>query len=76
MDGAEVLTYSGNMKLLENTIFENMYILHGLQSYDKEIAVAWFRIYDYSMNKKQVNIDMENKFAISLAYPTDTGTGW
>ena len=76
MDGTEVATYSHELRELEDKVFEYMYILHGIESYDKEIAVAWFRIFDYSMTKSQVNLDMENKFSIGLAHPTDKESGW
>jgi hypothetical protein len=76
VDGFEVATYSNKLRELEEKVFEYMYILHGIESYDKEIAVAWFRIFDYSMTKYQVNLDMENKFTMGLAHPTDEDSGW
>lgn len=76
VDGFEVASSTKKLRELEEKVFEYMYILHGIESYDKEIAVAWFRIFDYSMTKYQVNLDMENKFTMGLAHPTDEDSGW
>lgn len=76
MNGLNVATYKGKLRDLENRVYENMYILNGIDSYDKEIGVAWFRIFDYPMTESDVSLDMNNRFAMNLAYPSNPTSGW
>lgn len=76
IDGVVAGNYSGPMQTLENQIYKDMYILNAEEAYDKSIGVAWYRIFDYSMNQTQVVFDMENKYALDVAFPTDKHSGW
>lgn len=76
MDGVNVATYDGKISELEDRVYENMYILHGIESYDKEIGVAWFRIFDYPLSESDIGLDMDNRFAMNLAYPSNPTSGW
>jgi len=76
INGEPVVKQVGPINQLKDKIFKYMYILHSNEAYDKEIAVAWFRIFDYNMTQAQVRLDMNNRFALSVAFPTDVRCGW
>lgn len=75
LDGTQIGNIKAPIRELDDKVFEYMYILHGNESYDKEIAVAWFRIFDYSMDEYQVNLDKNNKFSMKLSHSAEN-TGW
>lgn len=77
VNGQKVSGFDQPIDALKDKIFDEVYILGSKnESYDKEIGCAWFRIYDYIMTEEQVQLDMNNRFAMPLIYPTDESSGW
>jgi hypothetical protein len=52
-----------NTKRLQNRTFSNLYIMQCVERFNKNIAVAWFRMFDYVMVEKDVIKDMNNEWA-------------
>jgi len=76
LNGNVVATYNHPIIELRNKIYKYMYILHSNEKFDKNIGVAWFRIFDYALKPVHVYMDMTNQFARESAYPTNTKSGW
>jgi hypothetical protein len=49
-------------KRFQNKTYSNMYIMQCVERFNKNAAVAWFRIFDYSMNEEDINKDMNNSW--------------
>jgi hypothetical protein len=77
VNGEIVTAFDQSVNALKDKIFDEVFILSSKnEEYDKEIGCAWFRIYDYVMTEEQVRLDMNNRFAMPTAYPTDESSGW
>jgi len=46
--------------LLKNKTYNNLFIFQGIENYDKDVAVAWFRIFDYPLTEIEIATDMKN----------------
>ena len=60
----------------KDKVYQNLYIVNSVEYFDKNIAVAWFRMFDYTLTEKDVNIDRMNKFSTSSLFPTSNNSGW
>jgi hypothetical protein len=77
VNGQKVSGFDQPINALNDKVFDEIYILSNKnESYDKEIGCAWFRIYDYVMTEEQVQMDMNNRFAMPSVHPTDESSGW
>lgn len=47
-------------KRFQNKTYSSMYIMQCVERFNKNAAVAWFRIFDYSLKEEDVNKDMNN----------------
>lgn len=47
-------------KRFQNKTYSGMYIMQCVERFNKNAAVAWFRIFDYSMKEEDINKDMNN----------------
>jgi hypothetical protein len=52
-----------NTKRLQNRTFSNLYIMQCVERFNKNIAVAWFRMFDYVMAEKDIIKDMNNEWS-------------
>jgi hypothetical protein len=67
---------SESFNLLQNKVFRNCYIFQSVERFYKDVCVAWFRIFDYSMTKEDVALDRRNGWFNDQLFPVSTGTGW
>jgi hypothetical protein len=47
-------------KRFQNKTYSGMYIMQCVERFNKNAAVAWFRIFDYSMKEEDITKDMNN----------------
>jgi hypothetical protein len=52
----------GNKRFFNKT-YNNMYIMQCVERFNKNAAVAWFRIFDYVLKEEDINKDMNNEWA-------------
>lgn len=52
----------GNKRFYNKT-YSNMYIMQCVERFNKNAAVAWFRIFDYVLKEEDINKDMNNGWA-------------
>lgn len=77
LEGHQIGIYQNqSFTSLNDKIFRNMFILGGKDNYNKNIGVAWYRIFDYPLSLNEINLDKDNKFANAQMYPTDNTSGW
>ena len=76
LNGEAVAKYKHPIIELRNKIYKYMFILNSNENFDKDIAVAWFRIFDYALKPIHIYLDMNNKFARESAFPTNEKSGW
>lgn len=78
LNGELVANYQHPVNELQNKVYKYMSILqtHRSTKFDKNIAVAWFRIFDYALDPIHVFLDMNNKFASKSAFPTNANCGF
>ena len=57
-------------------VYQNLYIVNSVEYFDKNMAVAWFRMFDYTLTEKDVQMDRNNKFSSSSLFPVSPATGW
>jgi hypothetical protein len=50
--------------------------MNSVEMFDKDMAVAWFRIYDYTLSANDIRADKINGFSTSTLYPMSDGSGW
>lgn len=56
--------------------FNTFYIFNSSERFNKDVAVAWFHMFDYVMDKDDIQMDRGLGFIDSTVYPEDVGTGW
>jgi hypothetical protein len=56
--------------------FNTFYIFNSSERFNKDVAVAWFHMFDYVMDKDDIQMDRGLGFIDSSVYPEDVGTGW
>jgi len=78
LDGIKVTSMVDQSGILANNTktYKNMYIMNGVEMFSKDMAVAWFRIYDYTLTANEIRADRINGFSNSKLYPMSEGTGW
>lgn len=67
---------SESFNLLQNKTFRNCYIFQSVERFYKDVCVAWFRIFDYSLTKDDVALDRRNGWYTKDLFPPSPGTGW
>ena len=63
-------------EILTNKVYKNMYIVNSVELFSKDVGVAWFRMFDYTMTAADVKIDMNNGWSTDTLFPKTQGTGW
>lgn len=66
----------GISAILKNRTYKNMYIVNSTEMFTKDVGVAWFRMFDYTMTAADVKIDANNGWSTNKLFPKSTGTGW
>ena len=49
-------------KRFKNKTYSNLYIMQCVERFNKNAAVAWFRIFDYTMKDEDITKDMNNQW--------------
>jgi len=49
-------------KTFQNKTYTNMYIMQCIERFNKDAGVAWFRIFDYVLDKENIRKDMNNEW--------------
>ena len=62
--------------ILTNKIYKNMYIVNSVEYFSKNVGVAWYRMFDYTMTGEDVATDMNNGWSTATLFPKSSGTGW
>lgn len=76
IDGKKVTSMNDKSNLLKNKTYKNMYIMNCVEMFDKNMAVAWFRIYDYTLTAADIKADRMNSFSSAKLFPVGESTGW
>jgi hypothetical protein len=76
IDGKKSISIDEPSGILTNKIYKNMYIVNSVEHFNKEIAVAWFRIYDYVLGESDIKTDRKNGFSSSSLFPVSKDSGW
>jgi hypothetical protein len=77
LDGTKVTSMVEPTGILgPNKTYKNMYIMNSVEMFNKDMAVAWFRIYDYTLTANDIRADKINGFSTSKLYPMSAGSGW
>jgi hypothetical protein len=76
IDGNKSGTMTDSTGILKNKAYKNMYIVNSVEQFDKDIGVAWFRIYDYVMSDSDIKTDRRNGFSSSKLFPVSKDSGW
>jgi hypothetical protein len=63
-------------QLLQNKIYTNMYIANSVEYFPKDLGIAWFRLFDYTMTEKDIKNDADNNWSTKTLFPKSAGTGW
>ena len=76
-DGLKAFSQTGASSILnKNKTYSNFYIANSVEFFDKNIAIAWFRMFDYTLTQKDVDTDRMNKFSSDKYYKTTSSSGW
>lgn len=63
-NGANVGSWAeNNNKTFANKNYSNFFIMQSVENFNKDVAVAWFRIFDYVMTPADVAKDMANDWS-------------
>ena len=76
LNGAKVATMVEPSGIFKNKTYKNMLIVNSVEHFNKDMAVAWFRIYDYKLTEADIRSDRLNKFSSSSLFPVGSDTGW
>jgi len=74
INGNKVITTKESGGILRNKIYKNLYIMNSVERFNKNMAVAWFRIYDYRLTVADIKTDRLNGF--SKNFPVSRDSGW
>ena len=68
--------YDSNFVLLQNKIYNNMYIFTSTEQFDKDCGVGWFRMFDYPLTMEDIKTDRMNGWSTKDLFPVTKGTGF
>ena len=74
IDGNKVSTMKEASGILKNKTYKNIYIMNSVERFNKNMAVAWFRIYDYKLTV--ADIKTEKRHGFSKNFPVSRESGW
>jgi hypothetical protein len=66
----------GSQVLTKEKIYKNLYIVNSVEYFDKNIGVAWFRLFDYPLSERDVNTDRDNNFSTGKLFKKSSSSGW
>lgn len=77
INGVKSFTNGGAAAVLNDSkTYKNLYILNSVERFDKNMACAWFRMFDYTLTEKEVQMDRQNKFSSSKLFTVSSSSGW
>lgn len=76
LDGNKVTSMRDETGILQNKTYRNMYIMNSVELFNKDMAVAWFRIYDYTLTPADIRTDRINGFSNDKLFPMSSSSGW
>ena len=65
-----------NFNLLINKEYSNMYIMQSIERFPKDVAVGWFRMFDYGLTADDIRTDRINGWSTDKLFPVSKGLGW